>query len=90
MHDQIPISEDERLKVEVIQPSGLRKEGDVSKTGTSIVPAGKLAETWGKATATMKKGGEICWDVKIDPGRGAKLVLEYEARFPNHEVVVSV
>ena len=90
VHDQIPISEDERLKVEVIQPSGLRKESDVAKTGTSIVQAGKLAETWGKATATMKKGGEICWDVKIDPGRGVKLMLEYEARFPNHEVVVSV
>ena len=90
VHDQIPISEDERLKVEVIQPSGLRKEGDVAKTGASIVQAGKVAETWGKATSTMKKGGEICWDVKIDPGRGVKLVLEYEARFPNHEVVVSV
>ena len=90
VHDQIPVSEDERLKVEVIQPLGLRKEGDIAKTGTSIVQAGKSAETWGKATATMRKGGEICWDVKIDAGRSVKLVLEYEARFPNHEVVVSV
>ncbi len=90
VHDQIPISEDERLKVEVIQPSGLRNEGDVAKTGTPIVQVGKLAEKWGKATATMRKGGEICWDVKIEPGRGVKLVLEYETRFPNHEVVVSV
>ena len=88
--DQIPISEDERLKVEIIQPSGLRKEGDFAKTGTSIAQAGKPAEPWTKAMATMRKGGEICWDVKIDPGRGVKLVLEYEARFPNHEVVVSV
>ena len=90
VHDQIPISEDERLKVEVIQPSGLRKEGDVAKTGTSVAQAGKPAEIWGKATATMRKGGEICWDVKIDPGKSVKLVSEYEARFPNHEVVVSV
>lgn len=88
--DQIPVSEDERLKVEVIQPSGLRKEGDSAKTGTSIAHAGKQADSSAKAIATMKKGGEICWDVKIDPGRGVKLVLEYEARFPNHEVVVSV
>ena len=90
VYDQIPISEDERLKVEVIQHSGLRNEGDVAKTGTPIVQVGKPAEKWGKATAAMRKGGEICWDVKIEPGRGVKLALEYEARFPNHEVVVSV
>ena len=90
MHDQIPISEDERLNVEIIQPSGLRNEGDVAKTGTSIAQVGKPAEKWGKATATMRKGGEICWDVKLEPGRGVKLVLEYEARSPNHEIVVSV
>ena len=90
VHDQIPVSEDERLKVEVIQPSGLRNEGDVAKTGTPMVQVGKPAEKWGKATATMRKGGEVCWDVKIEPGRGVKLELEYEARFPSHEVVVSV
>ena len=90
VHDQIPISEDERLKVEVIQPSELRTEGDVAKTGTPIAQVGKPAEKWGKATATMRKGGEICWDVKLESGHGVKLVLEYEARFPNHEIVVSV
>ena len=89
VHDQIPISEDERLKVEVIQPSGLRKEGDFAKTGTSVVQAGKLAETWGKATASLKKGGEICWDVKIEPSRAVRLMLEYEAKCPNHDVVVN-
>lgn len=90
VHDQIPVSEDERLKVEVVQPSGLRNEGDVAKTGTPLAQVGKLTENWGKATATMRKGGEIYWDVKIESGRGVKLVLEYEARFPNHEEVVSV
>lgn len=89
VHDQIPISEDERLKVEVIQPSGLRKEGDFAKTGTSVVQAGKSAETWGKATANLKKGGEICWDVKIEPGRAVRLMLEYEAKCPNNDVVVN-
>ena len=90
VHDQVPVSEDERLKVEVIQPSGLRNEGDVAKTGTPIAQVGKTVERWGNATATMRKGGEICWDVKLEPGRSIKLVLEYEARFPSQEVVVSV
>ena len=88
--DQIPVSEDERLKVDVLQPSGLRNEGDVAKTGTGIAALGKPTEKWGRATAILKKGGEVCWDVKIEPGRGVKLVLEYEARHPSTEVVVGV
>ena len=88
--DQIPVSEDERLKVDVLQPYGLRNEGDVAKTGTGIAALGKPTEKWGRATAVLKKGGEVCWDVKIEPGRGVKLVLEYEARYPNTEVVVGV
>ena len=88
--DQIPVSEDERLKVGVLQPSGLRNEGDVAKSGVGIAALGKSTEKWGRATAVLKKGGEVCWDVKIEPGRGVKLVLEYEARFPSTEMVVGV
>ena len=88
--DQIPVSEDERLKVDVLQPSGLRNEGDVAKSGVGIAALGKSTEKWGRATAVLKKGGEVCWDVKIEPGRGVKLVLEYEARFPSTEMVVGV
>ena len=88
--DQIPVSEDERLKVGVLQPSGLRNEGDVAKSGVGIAALGKSTEKWGRATAVLKKGGEVCWDVKIEPGRGVKLVLEYEARFPSTDMVVGV
>lgn len=86
--DQIPVSEEDRLRVEVLQPLGLKTEGDAVKTGTGVVGKGK--ETWGRATAVLKKGGEVAWEVKIEPGRGAKLVLEYEAKFPSAETVVCV
>lgn len=86
--DQIPVSEDERLKVDVIQPPNLRSEGDSAKSGTGIAAVGKVTENWGWAKATLKKAGEVCWNVKIEPGRGVKLVLEYEARFPSTEMVV--
>ena len=88
--DQIPVSEDERLKVEVIQPAGLRNEADAAKTGTPVATVGKVPEKWGKATAVLKKAGEIRWDFKIEAGRAVKLVLEYEARFPSSEIVVGV
>ena len=68
----------------------MRNEGDVAKSGVGIAALGKSTEKWGRATAVLKKGGEVCWDVKIEPGRGVKLVLEYEARFPSTEMVVGV
>ncbi|KAL9027673.1 MAG: hypothetical protein Q9196_003838 [Gyalolechia fulgens] len=104
--DQVPISEDDKLKVEVLIPRGLRKDDDkaVVKAGIGLINEGTgkkgstYAETssgdgkakWGKASAKMKKEGEIEWDVKLHPGQGVKLELEYEARFPGGEGVVGV
>lgn len=87
---QIPVSEDERLKVEILQPAGLRSEGDTAKSGTGVAIAGKAVEEWGRATAVLKKGGEVCWDLRLEPSRTVKLVLEYETRFPSTEMVVGV
>ncbi|KAG6991005.1 hypothetical protein G7Y79_00059g091900 [Physcia stellaris] len=88
--DQIPVSEDERLRVEILQPAGLRSEGATAASGVGLPAAGKVTEQWGKANATLKKDGEVWWDLKIEPGRGVKLVLEYEARFPTTDIVVGV
>lgn len=93
--DQVPVSEDERLKVDILQPKGLLAEGNSAKTGTGVVrgeSAGKVdgkGGEWGKATATLRKGGEVAWEVKLNPGMGVRLALEYEARFPGHELVVA-
>ena len=40
MLDQVPVSEDERLRVEVLQPAGLRTEGGAVKTGTGVAGKG--------------------------------------------------
>lgn len=40
--------------------------------------------------ATTKKGGEVIWNVKLNPGQGVRLALEYEATFPGGERVVGV
>lgn len=106
--DQVPISDDEKLRLEVLVPRGLRKDDDqaVVKAGVGLINegTGKKGSTyaehrsttgeekvkWGKANAKMKKEGEIEWDVKLNPGQGVKLDLEYEARFPGGENIVRV
>jgi hypothetical protein len=124
--DQVPVSEDERLKIEIVKPFGLKIGGATVADGFGTTPdvpasvalqriasaasnartsvygssssglsdeaakaAGKDAGKWGAATATAKKGGEVKWNVKINPSRGCKLVLEYEASYPGGESVVS-
>ncbi|KAL8784229.1 MAG: hypothetical protein Q9195_009128 [Heterodermia aff. obscurata] len=88
--EQVPVSEDERLRVEIVKPMGLCHEGDSRDAGTGLLGVGKVLEDWGKATATLRKAGEVWWDVRIEPGRGAQLVLEYEAKYPTTDVVVEV
>ena len=87
--DQVPVSEDERLKVEIWQPQGLRREGDHVRSGNGLDSSGREDPKWGKDTAKVKKGGEIFWDFKIESGKGARFVLEYETRYPSLEKVVS-
>lgn len=118
--DQIPVSDDEKLKVDVLQPKGLRNEGDhvldgvaatveMASRGSAVAQnniksnrdssapsssydtrsSGK-EEKWGRAVATLRKGGEIRWNLKLNPGHGVRLVLEYEARFPSSDSIVGL
>ncbi|KAH7309278.1 hypothetical protein BKA65DRAFT_519538 [Rhexocercosporidium sp. MPI-PUGE-AT-0058] len=116
--DQVPVSEDERLKIEIANPRGLKVGGEGVRTGqsafatsTTATSAGNVKGTakdvrasvygadgkdvgqggkWGSAIATTKKGGEVIWNVKLNPGQGVRLALEYEATFPGGERVVGV
>ncbi|KAI4251401.1 MAG: hypothetical protein LQ352_004872 [Teloschistes flavicans] len=103
--DQVPVSEDDKLKVEILSPRGLFKEGDqvaaagvgqinegTGKKGSTYAAssAGASGSKWGKASAKMKKEGEIEWEIKLKAGQGVKLELEYEARFPSGSGVVGV
>ncbi|CZT42088.1 uncharacterized protein RSE6_01927 [Rhynchosporium secalis] len=120
--DQIPVSEDERLKIEIANPKGLKVGGDSVKAGTSVfnIPATAISsggtvrgdgsakevrasvygvngdgkdtanKKWGSAVASVKKGGEITWSVKLNPGQGVRLASEYEATYRGGEKVVGI
>ncbi|KAK7702254.1 hypothetical protein SLS64_009832 [Diaporthe eres] len=85
--DQVPVSEDDKLRVEIAHPSGLA-EGRAGVSTGAQEGGGSGAKDWGKATATLRKGGEVSWDVELNAGRGVKLDLEYEVSLPAGDVAV--
>ncbi|GAB1318662.1 Mucoidy inhibitor A [Madurella fahalii] len=83
--DQVPVSEDEKLKVDVLHPAGLAG-GKAVATGVAGKD-GKDEKEWGRATAMLKKAGEVSWDVMLNAGKSVKLTLQYEVAFPTGERV---
>ncbi|KAJ0421229.1 hypothetical protein BJY00DRAFT_282400 [Aspergillus carlsbadensis] len=80
--DQIPISDDEKLRVRVLEPAGLEKEGDEVDV--------KMEKSKGSGSVALRKNGEVKWTLKLLPGQEIKLVLEYEAKVPVGSDVSSV
>ncbi|KAK0620453.1 hypothetical protein B0T14DRAFT_521458 [Immersiella caudata] len=84
--DQVPVSEDEKLRIDILHPRGLYAGSGVA-TGAAG-KEGKEEKDWGKATATLKKAGEVSWDVVLNAGKSARLTLEYDVAFPTGDRVV--
>ncbi|PLB39878.1 uncharacterized protein BDW47DRAFT_124202 [Aspergillus candidus] len=79
--EQVPVSEDERLKVRVVKPSGLEKEGDKTTV--------EMESSSGSGGVSLGKNGEVRFVVTLRPGKEIKLVLEYEASAPSGSEVGS-
>lgn len=72
--DQVPVSDDEKLRVNLLQPAGLEKEGDEADI--------EMEKKKGHGTATLQKNGQIKWTLRLEPREEIRLVLEYEAKVP--------
>lgn len=95
--DQVPVSEDEKLRIDVSYPRGLSVNGQgvmtgiAGKEGSATAAAGPAGEKdWGKAVAVLKKAGEVSWDVQLAAGRSVKLMLQYEVMCPSGERIAQV
>ncbi|KAM7188888.1 protein of unknown function (DUF4139) domain containing protein [Naviculisporaceae sp. PSN 640] len=95
--DQVPVSEDEKLRIDVSYPRGLSVNGQgvttgiAGKEGSATAAAGAAGEKdWGKAVAVLKKAGEVSWDVQLAAGRSVKLLLQYEVMCPSGERIAQV
>ena len=87
--DQIPMSEDERLRIELLSPRGLHREGDAVRAGQAAKEgATKEDGKWGSAVAKKQGNGKIEWTVNLEKGGACLLSLDYEARLPDKERIV--
>ncbi|KAN0076319.1 protein of unknown function (DUF4139) domain containing protein [Elaphomyces granulatus] len=83
VHEQVPVSEDERLRINILEPKGLEKEGDRKKIEVS-------KDQWGTGTVSLGKNREVKWDMALQKGKDVKLVLEYEARIPGGQKIIGL
>ncbi|CAH0002378.1 unnamed protein product [Clonostachys byssicola] len=86
--DQIPVAEDERLRVDLLQPEGLVMDGESKPTGVPGRTFKEEDKAWGRASAHLRKGGQVQWLVYLEPGKAVKLPLEYQVSVPNNEEAV--
>ncbi|PGH14215.1 hypothetical protein AJ79_03188 [Helicocarpus griseus UAMH5409] len=83
--DQVPVSQDESLQVNVLEPKGLAKEGD----SVNMPRDSTLSGTgWGAGRVTLLKGGEMMWQLSVEKGKEVKLTLVYEAKMPTGQRLV--
>lgn len=80
--DQVPISQDEKLRVEVLSPEGLSLGGGVVAAGAPGLDT-KEARDWGRAAASLKRDGEVQWEVSLNSGKAVRLALKFGVAFPS-------
>ncbi|KAG9254461.1 uncharacterized protein F5Z01DRAFT_723725 [Emericellopsis atlantica] len=97
--DQVPVSKDERVRVEVLHPDKLRAEHhdddgqqkqqqEVAEVGE----AGRKADEgqWGRAEVKMLKTGAVDWLVTLRKGRSVRLALSWLVATPLGEEAMQV
>lgn len=74
--------------MELVTPRGLYvSEGSVVGSGSGQEEDNRDKD-WGKATALLKPGGEVNWNVRLDPRKMVKLWLEDAISVPSGGVAV--
>ncbi|KNG89951.1 hypothetical protein ANOM_001678 [Aspergillus nomiae NRRL 13137] len=70
--DQIPLKDNEQMRIQVLEPKGLEKEGSEVDM--------PLERDRGRGKAVMMRNGEVKWFIRLAPGKDVRMALEYHAR----------
>ncbi|KAI6777901.1 uncharacterized protein J7T54_008551 [Emericellopsis cladophorae] len=98
--DQVPVSKDERVRVEVLHPDKLRaehqeddgKQQQKQEEVAEVGEAGRKADEgqWGRAEVKMLKTGAVDWLVTLRKGRSVRLALSWLVATPLGEEAMQV
>ncbi|KAH8809159.1 hypothetical protein F5884DRAFT_395889 [Xylogone sp. PMI_703] len=89
--DQVPISEDERLKIDILEPRGLRLGGDSVKTGSGVSKQGQSTSSASKNKNPPQNARSSVYDtVKDAVSRDTKWGVAEAAAKKNGEIVWKV
>ena len=96
LFDQVPVSEEEKLRIAVKRPA-LKNVGDMLGGAATNVKFFSGFEMGGKKPTVvpagsgvkveLRKNGELRWEISLEKGAKARVGLEYEARMPTGEVI---
>jgi len=86
--DQIPVPDNERVRVELLKPEGLAVGEQPKPTGIPGRARNEEDKDWGSAVAGLRKGGDVHWVVSLKPGKALKLPLEYLVAVPIGEQAI--
>ncbi|KAF7589073.1 hypothetical protein BBP40_004778 [Aspergillus hancockii] len=78
----VPMSDDEELDVQVLEPKGLDEKEDETNLD--------MEASHGRGTPTIEKKGEIKWVIHLEPGKDVRVVLKYGTKAPKGSEVVTV
>ncbi|GKZ33446.1 hypothetical protein AbraIFM66950_003343 [Aspergillus brasiliensis] len=71
--DQVPVSVDDSFRVDILTPVALNVPGDK----VDLIEPGKP-----RKTVELGRGGEIRWEVRVEPGEEIELDLKYSLTTP--------
>lgn len=96
LFDQVPVSEEEKLRIAVKRPA-LKNVGDMLGGAATNVKFFSGFEMGGKkptcvpagsgVRVELRKNGELRWEINLEKGAKARVGLEYEARMPTGDVI---
>ncbi|KAE8148998.1 hypothetical protein BDV25DRAFT_141212 [Aspergillus avenaceus] len=73
--EQVPLSENEKFQVQIVEPKGLDKEGDEATL--------EMDTSSGKGTASLENNGEVKWVIHLEAGKDVKVIFEYATTVPS-------
>ncbi|PPQ89432.1 hypothetical protein CVT25_012811 [Psilocybe cyanescens] len=94
--DRVPVSEDEKIEVKVLNPALSTTSTNNAPAKNSVQVANNVIAQWdgieepGVDSNAIGKDGKLNWIVSIPPQKSVSLVLQFEVNYPENLAIVGL